>query len=245
MRQLSRLHSDTRRYEEGIQEAKEASEIYVRLGDMEGQILCLIDLAWLFYHDNRLDAAEEAGLRATNLLDQQFDVSQCHRVLGAIYDSKGETERAVYHLETALEITSSHNWLSPLFWTRHSLAVLFRDQGKLNDATAHVEHAKSHAIDEHDTYKLARAMTLQAGIWHIQRRFKEAKSEALGAVDAFEKLGAAHDVKEARILLQEIDRDAQENWQSDGLGDGSEPLEMMLIIVFIDYSHSARAAKPE
>ena len=212
--QLSRLHSDTRRYEEGIQEVTEASEIYVRLGDTEGQILCLIDLAWLFYHDNQLDAAEEAALRATNLLsgtDQQFDISQCHRVLGAIYDPKGETEKAIHHLETALEIASSHNWLSQLFETRRSLAVLFRDQGRLDDATAHIEHAKSHTIDDHDTYQLARAMTLQAGIWHLQRRFEEAKSEALGAVDRFERLGAANDANKARMLLQEIDRDARAN----------------------------------
>ena len=54
-------------------------------------------------------------------------------------------------------------------------------------------------------------MWLQAWIWHRQRRLEEAKSEALGAVDAFEKLGAANDAKKARLLLQKIDRDARAN----------------------------------
>ena len=210
--QLSGVHLDMRLYKEGIQEAKQASEIFVRFSDTVGQARCLIQLTWLFYHNNQLDAAEEAALHAINLLsgtDQQFDVSQCHHTLGNIYHSKGEAEKAVHHLETALEIASSHNWLTQMFWTRRSLAVLFRDQGKLDDANAHVEHAKSHAISGRDTYELASAMQLQAEIWHRQRRFEEAKSEVLGAIDAFEKLGAAHDAKEARILLQEIDRDAR------------------------------------
>ena len=214
LRLLSRLHSDTGFYKEGIQEVKEASEIYVRLGETGEQGLCLIQLAWLFYRDKQLDAAEEAGLRAINLFserDQQFNACQCQRALGAIYHSKGEAEKAVHHFETALEIASSHNWLEELFWTRCSLAILFCSHGKLDDANAHVEQAKSHAIDNHNAYNLARAMTLQAEIWHRQRRFEEARSEALSAVDAFEKLGAALDAKDAKMLLQEIDRDARAN----------------------------------
>ena len=212
--ELSSVHSRTGLYKEGIQEVKEASEIFVWLSDTMGQAQCLVLLAWLFLYEKQLDAAEEAALCATNLLsgkDRQFDVCQCHHALGAIYDSKGETEKAIHHLETALEITSSRNWLSQLFWTRRSLAVLFRDQGKLDDATGHIEHAKSHAVNDHDTYKLAHAMRLQAEIWHRQCRFEEAKSEALGSVDAFEKLGAANDAKEAEMLLRQIECDAREN----------------------------------
>ena len=212
--ELSSVHSRTGFYKEGIQEVKEASEIFVRLGDTVGQALCFTQLTWFFYYDNQLDAAEEATLRAINLLsktDKQYDVCQCHHALGAIYDSKGETEKAIHHLETALEIASSHNWLSQLFWTRHSLAVLFYGQGKLYDANAHVEHAKSHAIDDYNTYMLAHAMKLQAKIWHRQRRFEEAKSEMLGAVDGFEKLGAANDANKTRVLLRRIERDSREN----------------------------------
>ena len=225
--ELSGVHSRTGLYTEGIQEAKEASEIFVRLSDTVGQARCLIQLTWLFYHNKQLDAAEEAALRAINLLsgtDQQFDVSQCHRILGAVYDSKGEPEKALHHFETALEIASSYDWLSQMFWTRHSLAVLFRNQGKLDDATAHVEHAKSHAVDNSHIYKLASAMKLQAEIWRGRRRFEEAKSEALGAVDGFEKLGATHDAEKTRMLLQEIDRDARANGLNDELDDDGERL---------------------
>ena len=46
LRQLPRLYLDTGLYKKGIQEAKEASVIYARLGNMEGQVPCLIQLSW-------------------------------------------------------------------------------------------------------------------------------------------------------------------------------------------------------
>ena len=209
---LSRVHLDMGLREEGMRQTKEASEIFERLGNAAGQAQCFVNLASFFYHNNQLDDAEEAISRATSLLPekgQQIDICQCHRALGAIYHSRGETEKAIHHFEKALKIASSSNWFDELFWTRYSLAILFSNQDKLKDAHAHVEQAKSHAVDYCDTYLLARATKLQAGFWHKQRRFEEAKSEALRAIDAFEKLGAAHDAKRTKKLLWLINRDAE------------------------------------
>ena len=172
--ELSDVHLKTGLYKEGIEEAKEASEILERLGNTVGQALCLIDLAWLFNNDDQLDAAEEAALRAIDLLsgtDRRFDICRCRNLLGDIYGLKGEMEKAIHHFEAVLEIASSHNWLNQLFWIRSSLAVLFFNQGKLDDASTHIKHAKLHAVDDRDTYLLARAMWLQARLWHKQHRF--------------------------------------------------------------------------
>ena len=70
--------------------------------------------------------------------------------------------------------------------------------------------------------------------------FEQAKSEALRALDVFEKLGAANDVELIRRLLGQIDRDAR----GDGLGSGhiyeldddGELLEAMLFVVSINSS---------
>ena len=74
-------------------------------------------------------------------------------------------------------------------------AVLSSDERRFDDAHAHIEHARLHATDGNDTYLLARSMRLRAHFWHKQRRFREAKSEALRALDAFENLGAVNDAE--------------------------------------------------
>ena len=119
-------------YKEGIEQAKEASDIFKRLGDTTRQAGCLIDLAWLMHDDKQLDAAEEAAFRAIDLLPekgQQSRAGYSHRVLGSIYRSKGETEKAIHHLEVVLEIASSqHGQRAVLGSLGPSAVVLWRRQ---------------------------------------------------------------------------------------------------------------------
>ena len=206
-------------YKEGIQQAEEASEIAGRLGDAVNQAKCLIDLAWLMFDDKQLDAAEKAASRALDLLPEgpQSSICNTHRVLGNIYRSKGETEKAIYHFKLALGIASSLNWDDGLFWVYYELAELFSEQGRLDDARAHIEHAKSHAVD--DPYNLGRAMELQADFWYDQHMFEEAKLEALRAVGSYEKIGATKELEDCRRLLRKI----------DGLDSDGELLETMLL----------------
>ena len=240
LRQLSDVHVWMGLFKEGVQQAQEASEICERLGDTVEQAQCLVELAWLFHDDKQLDAAEKATSRAINLLPEegeQFLVAKCHHLLGSIYHSKGETKKAIDHFEVALGIASPFNWLDLLFWIQYCMAVLFADEDRFDDAHAHVEYAKSHAVNGHDTYLLARAMWEQAVFWHRQHRFEEAKFEALHAVDAFERLGAADDVKGVREFLQQIDRDAY------GSDDDGELFTAVLSVVFINSSYSDRAVR--
>jgi len=208
LRRLSDANRLMDLHEEGIQQAKGALEIFEQLGDTAEQAYCLIDLAWLLCSDKQLDAAEEAASRAIDLIPEkghQFLVSESNHLLGKIYHSKGEREKAISHFEVALGIASSFNWHDHLFWIHCSLAELFLDEDRFNDAHAHVEQAKSHAVN--DTYKLGRAMQLQATVWYKQRRLAEARSEASHAADVYEKLGAAQDLKSCRVLLQRIEEE--------------------------------------
>ena len=217
LRQLSIVHYSMGLFKEGIQQAREASEISERLGDAVEQAKCLIELAWLFHRSEQLDAAEEATSRTINLLPEkgeEFLAAKCHHLLSVIYQSKGEIGKAIHHYEVALGIASPFNWLNLLSCIHFSLAQLFTDEGRFDDAHAHIEHTKLHAINGNDKYPLARAMWLQACVWHRQNKFEEAKSEALRVVDVFEKLGAADDIERIRVFLRQIDRDAQRNGRS-------------------------------
>jgi len=199
-------------YKEGIQQAEEASGILERLGYTANQAGCLIDLALLLHDDKQLDAGEEAASCAIDLLPekgQQLLVCQGHNVLGKIYTSKGNTEKAIHHFEVALGIASSLGAASGVFWIHFGLVKLFSREGRSNDAHTRVEQAKSHAVN--NTYLLARASLLQARFWYQQHMFEEAKSEALRGLGVFEKLGATIDAERARKLLERVDRNARGN----------------------------------
>ena len=201
--------SDTNRrlglHEEGISQVKEALEIYERLCDTSGQTRSLRVLAWSLYGSNQLDAAEEAVSRALDLSSNegdQFQVSQCHYLHSLIYQSKDESEAAINHFEITLGIVSRFNYSQ--FWAHYSLAKLFADEGRFGDAYTHIEHSKSHAVNDAYDLGMGMAMYLYAGILCKQRRFEEAKSEVSCAAETLEKVGAARDLEGCRELLQRI-----------------------------------------
>ena len=209
--QTLRYLSDANRllglHEEGIQQAKEALEILQPLGDVIEQAICWNALAWLLLTDKQLDAAEDAASRAIKFVPekgQEFTICQSHRLLGEVYHSKDEKEKAIRHFETALRIASPFNWHEELSWIHYSLAKLFFHEGDFKDANTHIEGAKSHAVDKR--YGLGRAMEMQAEVWYKQLRLKEAKSEVSDAIEVFEKLGATRDAEDCRDLLQKIER---------------------------------------
>jgi len=205
---LSNVNRTIGLHEEGILQAKEASEIRGRLSDKAGQAYCLIGLALLLCSDNQLDAAEEAAFRAIDLLPekgQQSKVCESHHALANIYQSKGDTEKAIHHFEVALGIASPSNWHETLFWIHYELAGLLRREGRFDDAHAHIERAKSHTAG--NAYFLGHAMKLKAWVWYNQSRHGEARSEALRAADVYEKLGAAEELEDCRALLRDIEKE--------------------------------------
>ena len=206
LRRLSDANRWLRFFEEGIQQAREASEIYEELGDTVNQAVCLNDLALVLFEGGHVDDAETAALRAIGLLlekGQESRLGESNRFLGRIYHSKGQKEKAIHHFETAISITSSLGWHYDLSWSHYHLADLFLYEGELDEANSHIEQAKSHAVN--DAYVLGRAMEVQARIWEQQCRFGDAKSEILQALEILERLGVEGDAKRCRDLLQRLE----------------------------------------
>ena len=228
---------------EGIQQANEALEICERLDYTLGRALSLCYLAWLLYEDQQLDAAEEAALRSVDLrgeIDPSL-VCRCHRLIGEVSSSKGEIEKAVDHFEVALEIASSFGSHVQQFWVHYSLAELFSSQGRYDDSHAHVERAKSHAVN--DSYLMGCAMELQAGFWYDQGRLGEAKLEALRAADAFEKVGATTNLKTCRELLCDIEKEAGQLSSSDESDFSGEFLYTVLLPRILTFLSKLREPK--
>jgi len=190
---------------EGIRRAREALGILERIGDTVGQARCLIKLALLLCDDQQFDAAEEVASRAIGLITERGNqslVCESHRVLGNIHRSEGETEKAIHQYEVALKIASSSNWDGGLFQIHHTLARLYHDEGRFDDAQAHIECAKLHTANS--AHNLGCVMEMQAKVWYMQHKLEEARSEVLHASDVYEKLGATKDVEACRTLLRDI-----------------------------------------
>ena len=210
LRSLSGANRKLGFYEEGIHQAKEALAIFERIGPMGSQMESLFELARLLMKDNQLDAAGEAMSRVIKLLPEkgdEFHVCEAHRTLGEIHCSKNERGEAIRHYKTALAIASHFNWSPQLFWIHHDLAKLFRNEGRFNDAHTHIEQAKSHA--ENLPYYAGRAAVEQAHIYHQQQSLENATSQALFALEIFEKFGALRDVELCKDLLREVEQETK------------------------------------
>jgi len=221
--------------EQGIQIAKEALEIGERLGDRVVQAQCLIVLAWSLYQNDQIDAAEEAAFRAIDLFPEkgeEYRVCQSHRILGNIYQHKGEIRKAIHPSEVALGIASPFDWHLELFWIHYRLAWLFYSEDRFDEAQTHVAHAKSHTVNS--VLNLGYAMEVQAWVWYKQQRFEEARCEALRAVDVYEKFGATENLRDCRRLLQDI----QDELDTEAASSRSDPdcklSWMMLFLVCIN-----------
>jgi len=65
-------------------------------------------------------------------------------------------------------------------------------------------------------------MYLQGRLWNEQGRVGEARSEALCAIDAFEKVRSMEDLRMCRVLLRNIEKEMEEPISSGGLGSNGE-----------------------
>ena len=83
-----------------------------------------------------------------------------HQLLGWINCPKGDVEKMINHLTTAIEIASSINCREEEFWALHSLASLLIAAGISRYVRIHVDRAKPLVVN--DAHLLGRVMHLQA-----------------------------------------------------------------------------------
>jgi len=193
-------------HEEGISQAKESLEICKQLGDTVGKALSLAIFGLLSHSVEQLAAAEEAAFQAIDLLQgkaEEYLVSRCHILLSLVYDSKGERDKSIKHSEAGLRFASSFSPPNMLFWDNFILANLSYQEGRFDDANVHIEHAKLYTAGS--LYNQGHAMEIQARTWYQQNKLEEAKPEALGAINAFGKIGATKNEQQCRETLRMIE----------------------------------------
>ena len=204
---LSDVNLELGLYEEGMQRAREALAIAEPSGIPVEIAGCLNSLAWSLCRGGRVDDAEEAATRALSLLPekgQEYMVCQSHQILGEISFSRDKREEAIRHFEDVLRIASPFGWHTRMMWIHHSLALLFSQEGKFDDAQTHIKQAESYAAG--NLYLMGRTVLLQALVFYQQRMFAEATSEASRALEVFQKLGSTKRQEICEALLRKIDQ---------------------------------------
>ena len=237
-RTLRHLASANRRlglHKEGILQAKEASEVYERLNDRMGHVDSLQYMALLLAEDYQADTAEEVASRAINLASdgsRQSQVCEHHRILGQILRSRGETEAAINHFKTALEIASSLDSRGAQALALHSLVHLLLKEDRFDDAQVYLEHLKLHMAN--DPFNLDLVMLFQACAWYQQGRLEEAKLEFSRIIGVYEDIGVSADLLgSCRELLRVIEDETNYRIAPDEPGDG-ELLGTILLLASID-----------
>ena len=204
-------------YAEGISQAEEALEIYEKLDDTTGQVDSLHRLALLLVKDNQADAAEHASSRAIGLPSDgpsQSQLYEHHHIIGHICECRGETEMAIDHHMKALGLARSLNSEDKQASILTCLLGLLIEAGRFDDAQAHIEQLKLHAVN--DPVYRGVVIVVQAGIWYRQGKLEEARSELLRTIGSCEEIrvlaDSMGDLKEAlRGIEEEIrKRDASD-----------------------------------
>ena len=200
--------------QEALGQAREAVEIFERIGDIKAHGSSLIALAAALAANHQLDAAEEAASRILRLVPEkgeEYLACYAHGILCAIYSLKGERENFLHHNQTALEIATRFDWQDQIFSAHWYLAQLYFGEEKFDDAIAHAERAKSHAIN--NAPGMAQASFLQTTSYYRQGKLQKAKFEALRMVEIFERLGAQDRVEGGRATLWLIEEAEKGNDQ--------------------------------
>jgi tetratricopeptide (TPR) repeat protein len=205
---LSDAYLELGQYEEGVKQASEALSIAEAYGTPVDKAGSLNMVAWLTYRAGRVDDAEKAANRAISLLlpekNQELLICQSHRILGEISLAQEKKEEGIRHFKEALRIASPFSWNNHVIWIHHSLALLYSGEGKFDEAQTHIEQAESYAVG--NTYFIGRAILLRAWVLYRQRKFEEARSEALRALELFKNLGATTGQGICGSVLENIDQ---------------------------------------
>ena len=196
-------------------------ETLERLDDTAEQARCLNILASLSYEDEQLDAAEEAVSCAISqpiLPAPQFSLQMRHEtevIQVVVRAGVGAFDVIVCVVESAfVQEQSRQAIMNP------KQLVVPAERG--GDSESHLEMSRLLPLALGFIY-VAKNM-MRSFLGPSLREKIEARSEALRAIDAYEKLGAAQDLERCRRILREIEEEMKKPVVSDESTDVGELL---------------------
>ena len=190
-------------------------DILKRIDDPVGQAFFSNALAWLLFDDHQLGRQRTLHLARSISTRGKAKNTASVNFMGSLATYTHRRERKfIHHFEKALGVASLFDWHHLPFWIHCSLAQLFCDGRKLNDANVHIKQTKSPAVNA--AYGLGRVAHIQAESW-----YRNAGSNCRNLLQAFERamktssstsmvnFWKKHHILRLLLPLQHLGKDAQ------------------------------------
>lgn len=133
----AKLKSKAHDYPHAIPILREANQIFIRLGDVPGQLSCLRELADAYAYSDELDASlslYREAMAQYQAVGHEEGIAWCHYGVGYIEQQRGRQQAALHHLEESLVFYQRTGNLSVASAVQNSIADSYFALGQYEKA---------------------------------------------------------------------------------------------------------------
>jgi len=195
-------------------EARQAAERALAIADQNGDSLlaaqALTQLGKVAYRDGELDRARdhyEQALALYRRLGDESSVAHMRVNLGLIHKNRCEWEAAVSHLTGALEVYRSLGRFADTAPALLNLGIVHQKSGDWEAAEECYRGAERILLQTNDQWRLAQVTIGLGNISRLQRRFVEAETRLLSALERSRSAGVRREEALALEFLGELEFD--------------------------------------
>ncbi|MFG2985418.1 tetratricopeptide repeat protein [Streptomyces sp. NPDC048258] len=220
--QLAALHRVSGEYGEALEQAEEATEAFIRLGDRCNQAYAAAEVGMNQYHLSHYTSARETMARAVELHQsegQPRGTANGLGVLGLIKRATGNYREAREHLREALTLYRRIQNHRNEAWILIELGVIDRLTGKLRRAEARFNAALRINTRLQDGNGCAWARREIGILKRIRGQYDEARTLLEDALREFEALESQRNIADAEVELCSLHRALGETRTAFGYGE--------------------------
>ena len=207
---LSKSLSHLGRIAESKTHAKEALALAETTGDLS---LCAKSLAWVAvaaYREGDLSLARDLGEEAVVLyrrLGDEEGAARSRTTLALVYKQQCEWEPAIAHLESVLQFYRTSGRLADTAKPLQNLGIVHQKMGAWARAAEHYRASEDVWVQMGDEFHLALVQIGLGNIARLERRFPDAETHLLNALERARRHSAQREEVLALEFLGELDFD--------------------------------------
>ncbi len=149
----------------------------------------------------------EQALGLYRRLGDELSAAHVRNNLGLVHKNLCEWEAAIAQLGAALEVYRSHGHFADTAMPLMNLGIVFQKMGEWERAAEHYRECEAVLLQVGDEVQLARVAIGKGNVARLQRRFADAETSFLSALERSRRMGAAREEVLALEFMGELDFD--------------------------------------